>query len=118
MVVIFLHHALQPAAAWVGLVPWKAKFFVSLGGGFLYGTAMVLLFMRKRLGLYIAVFGPLSGTTILSIGALLMWLGVITFELRQDWVTVLGGIPQMIALGIALVLLGWLPRRSVRSTAL
>ena len=112
MTVIFLHHALQPVLAWAGVAPWKPKYFVALGGGFLYGTALWLLLRRRRLGLWIAVGGPLSGTLILSTGALLMSLGVIHFELRQDLVTVLGGIPQVAAFAVAVKLL-----RAARITA-
>ena len=105
MVVIFLHHALQPLLALAGFFPWKAKYFVSAGGGFLYGTALWCLLRRRPAGLYIAFFGPMSGTLMLSTGALLMWTGAIETEFRQDLSTVLGGIPQMFALAIAVVLL-------------
>jgi len=105
MLIVFLHHALQPILSWIGLFSWKPKYYVSLGGGFLYGTALVLLLKRSRVGLYIAVLGPISGTLILTTGALLMWLNIIHFEFRQDLSTILGGIPQVIALVIALSLL-------------
>jgi hypothetical protein len=104
MVAVALAHALQPL-----LLPWRPKFWVASAGGVLYAVCALGLFLRRRWALWIAVAGPLVGTTVLSAGALLMALGVLELPFRQDVYTLLGGLFQVPALVLAVLLLRTTP---------
>src|SRR5688572_28360561 len=63
MLGVALAHVVQPVAVVTGLLAWRDKYVVSACGAVLYGFAYVALMSRQRLGLYIALGGPVLGMT-------------------------------------------------------
>ena len=51
----------------LGSEDFTARHFVALSAVFIYGVAAFLAFLKNKAGLYIAIFGPLSGITMVTL---------------------------------------------------
>ena len=107
---ITVMHAVQPIAAAVGDLPWKDKYYVSIGGGVLYGATFVGLTQRQKWPLYVSLIGPAVGSTAVFGGWALDAAGVIDATIKPDTFQIAGGTLQAGAWLIALQLLRIDPR--------
>jgi len=107
---ITVTHAVQPVAAAVGELPWKDKYYISIGGGVLYGATLVGLTQRHKWALYVALIGPAVGASAVFGGWALDAAGVIDATIKPDAFQIAGGTLQGAAWLIALQLLKIDPR--------
>lgn len=98
-------HAIQPIAAAVGDIAWKDKYYVSIAGAVLYGTAFVGHLFEQEWSLYIALIGPAVGLTAVLTGWILYETEVSPFPVRPDAFQLGGGVLQLLAWLIAYQLL-------------
>lgn len=114
---IAVMHAVQPIAARSGLLDWQPKYWVSIAGAVLYAACLALFLVGqkitglvwpprlRRAALWIAVAGPLVGLAAVATGVLLAHLGVVSGFRGFDAFQLSGGVLQVAALAIAVVLL-------------
>ena len=107
---ITVMHAVQPIAAATGDLPWKDKYYVSIGGGVLYGATFAGLTQRQKWPLSVALIGPAVGGTAVFGGWALDAAGVIDATIKPDTFQIAGGTLQAGAWLIALQLLRIDPR--------
>lgn len=64
-------HAIQPIAAWAGVLPWGPKMWVAIGGAVLYLVCTVGLYYGKKWAPWVAIVGPLVGFSVVLGGQML-----------------------------------------------
>lgn len=105
MLGIFLFHLVQPLAVLNGLLDWKDKFYVSIAGAVIYGICFILLLLKKKLALWISIIGPCLGLIAVLTGFILSKTGIIQATISPDVFQAAGGILQIWALILAIILL-------------
>lgn len=115
MIGITFMHAVQPIASLTGSFPWNGKLYIAAAGAVLYAACAVLIAKSwadadrawpRLLGLWIAVCGPIAGVLGVSAGAALVAAGVLPGPFRAfDAFQICGGVLQLAALALAVVLL-------------
>lgn len=102
---ITMAHAVQPIAVLTGDIPWKPKHVVAISGAVLYGATFTGLMLYQKPALYVAVGGPVVGSTAIFGGWILDRAGVIDVPIRPDVFQLAGGVLQVPAAIIAVKLL-------------
>jgi hypothetical protein len=82
--------------------PWGERNFVGIAGMVLYGAASILTWYKMKIGLWIAVIGPLIGLSFVAFG----------HKTHVDTFQIVLGIPQFLAIAVSIYMLVKLKKTS------